>query len=95
MKVNDLVRVYPHGEPKLAVPAKVVLLSENGRSIALALGDSPPFLISGGGAAIHPEHGLMMLAGRTELDGKPWGPWIETFGGGHYEIEDYEQNEVQ
>lgn len=90
MKAGDLVRVYPHGSPAKEARALVVLLSENGRSIALAFGEaSPPFaIVKGGGVALHPEHGIMMLAGREELDGKPWGPWIETFGGGHYEIEE-------
>ena len=37
---------------------------------------------------IHPTHGIVMLAAREELNGAPWGPWIETFGGGHFEIEE-------
>ena len=24
---------------------------------------------------------------RVELNGVPWGPWVESFNGGHYEIE--------
>ena len=94
MKTGDLVRVYPHGSPGKAATAKVIMASSNGRSIALAFGDSPPFLIvKGGGAAIDPEHGLMMLANRETLNGKPWGPWIEFFGKGHYEIEDEREKE--
>lgn len=89
MKAGDAVRVYPHGSPAKAATAKVIMLSPNERSIALSFADSPPFaIVKGGGAAIHPEHGLMMLAHREELDGKPWGPWIEMFGGGHYEVEE-------
>jgi hypothetical protein len=85
VKAGDRVRVYPHGSPDKATTAKVIMTSSNGRSIALAFGDNPPFaIVKGGGAAIHPEHGLMMLAGRETLDG----PWIETFGKGHYEIEE-------
>ena len=95
MKTGDTVRVYPHGSPKKAARAKVMLFSENGRHIALSFGETtPPFVIvKGGSAAVSPEHGLMMLAEReplgNALHGEPWGPWIEYFGGGHYEIEDY------
>lgn len=92
MKTGDAVRVYPHGSPAKAATAEVVLLSGNGRSIAVAFGEiSPPFRIVQGeieGVAIHPEHGIMLLAHREELNGEPWGPWVELFGGGHYEIED-------
>lgn len=90
MRQGDQVRVYPHGSPDRAATATVTMLSANCRSIALAFGEtSPPFVIvKGGGAAIHPEHGLMLLAHREELDGKPWGPWVELFGEGHYEVEE-------
>lgn len=93
MKVNDLVRVYPEGQPEKAGTALVVIYSSNERAIALGFGDNAPFVIvQGGGAAIHPEHGLMMLAKREALGnslfGPPWGPWIEMFGRGHFVIEE-------
>ena len=37
--------------------------------------------------AIHPTYGVMMFALREEINGKAWGPWVEMFGGGHYEME--------
>lgn len=88
MKAGDTVRVYPHGNESVAAPATVVMISENQRSIALGFGDPPGFVVSGGGAAFHPEHGMMMLARREELNGKPWGPWVEVFAQGHFEIEE-------
>ena len=85
---GDKVRVYPHGSPKLATTAEVLIISDNQRAIAVAFGDAPPFVTSKAGVAIHPEHGVVLLAKREILNGKPWGPWVETFGGGHYEIEE-------
>lgn len=85
---GDLVRVWPHGEPKSAFIGKVQVISRNQRQIAVSFADKPPFAIDRtGGMAIHPEHGLLMFARREELDGKPWGPWIEMMGGGHFEME--------
>lgn len=89
MKSGDQVRVYPHGSPGKVAVGTIAIISDNQRSIAVGFGDSPPFAVSGkAGVAIHPEHGVMMLAHRGELEGKPWGPWVEMFGGGHYEIEE-------
>lgn len=88
MKVSDQVRVYSHGDESQAAIGTVVLLSANGRSIAVGFGDKPAFAITKGGVAYHPDHGVMLLATREEIDGKPWGPWVEAFGGGHYEIEE-------
>ena len=31
---------------------------------------------------------VTMLLSRQELNGAPWGPWVEMTGGGHYEIEE-------
>lgn len=87
---DDVVRVHPHGSPDRSALAKVLMISTNQRSIAVAFDDKPPFAVDkSGGAAIHRDLGkIMMLASRSELHGKPWGPWIEMFGGGHYEIEE-------
>ena len=90
MKTGDTVKVHQHGSPERSSEAKVLLLSENERSIALHFADKPAFVVDkSGGMAIHRDNGyLVMLATRSELHGKPWGPWIEIFGGGHFEIEE-------
>jgi len=41
--------------------------------------------------AVHAEHGLMLIAYRQMFREEPWGPWIELFGGGHFEIEDWHE----
>lgn len=84
MKQGDLVRVYPEGSPERAATGTVVLCSNNSRSIAVGLGDSPGFPVSGEGVAIHPQHGIMLLASREE----PSGPWTELFAGGRFQIEE-------
>ena len=89
MKVDELVIVYPHGSPELAAEATVVMISANERSIAVAFGDPPGFQTAGRGIAIHPDFGVMLFAHRVELNGRPWGPWVELFHGGHFEIEDW------
>lgn len=82
------VRVYPHGNPDQAADGTVMLISGNQRSIAVAFGDFPPFAFRGGAqVAIHVEFGAMLFATREELDGVPWGPWVELGFGDHYEIE--------
>ena len=87
MKTGDVVRVYPHGSPELAAPAKIIVVG-NDASIAVAFGDKPPFVTAGHGLAVHPMFGVVMLARREMLNGRPWGPWIELIGGGHYEMEE-------
>ena len=47
----------------------------------------PPFALDCGPVAIHPEHGIMLLAVREALDGAPRGLWVDLDFGGHYEIE--------
>jgi hypothetical protein len=84
---GDMVRVYPHGSPKQSAEAKVIMLSSNGRSIAIGFSDKPPFAITRAGMMVHAEYGIVMLAMRAELNGQPWGPWVEVVDGGHYEIE--------
>lgn len=89
MIAEQKVRVWPHGSPDKAAIGIVAMISANQRSIAVSFWDPPPFAVSGkAGVAIHPALGIMMLATRAEVDGKPWGPWVEMFGKGHYEIEE-------
>ncbi len=88
LTTGQSVRVYPHGSPAQAITGTVKLISGNQRSIAVAFEHIPPFAFNNGGAiGIHPEPGVALLATRVELNGKPWGPWIELAGGEHYEIE--------
>jgi hypothetical protein len=79
------VRVYPHGDESKAAVGKVVVISGNQRSIAVAFEHIPPFAFQNGplGVGIHAEHGPMFFAYRYEI-----GPWIEMMGMGHYEIEE-------
>ena len=88
MKAGDAVTVYPHGDPAQAVAGEVRIISDNGRSIAVSFDEIPPFVRRDPGVPIHAKYGVVMLAMRQELDGKPWGPWIELIHGGHYEIEE-------
>ena len=87
MKPSDVVSVHPHGSPELAADANVIMASGNGCAIMVAFPDTPPFVVSGGGAA-YTGDGIILIARRTELNGKPWGPWVELFAGGHFEIEE-------
>ena len=82
--VEESVRVWPHGDEGKAAVGKVVLISGNQRSIAVAFEHIPPFAFDNGplGVGIHPEHGAIFCAFRFEV-----GPWIEMMGMGHYEIE--------
>lgn len=82
MKAGDHVRVYPHGSPEQAATGLITLLSSNQRSIAVGFLDKPPFAIVREGMVLGPD-GIMLVAYREEV-----GPWIELFGGGHYEIEE-------
>jgi hypothetical protein len=91
LKTGDKVRVYPHGSPEQAAPAKVAILSENERAIAVGFDNRPPFAIDTNdplAMTVHPDHGIMLFASREALNGVPWGPWIEIFGKGHFEIEE-------
>ncbi len=86
MKPGDRVRIYPHGSPEKSAEAVVILYGEKEppkASLAVAFGETfPPFATAGQGAAITPEHGIVMLLYNLGI-----GPWIEMFGQGHYEIE--------
>jgi hypothetical protein len=87
VKIDDVVKVYPHGKPEERVDGRVVMISENQRAIAVALADPPPWWKPIDGLPLILEHGFTLLARRVELNGQPWGPWIEVFRQGHYEIE--------
>jgi hypothetical protein len=88
MKQDDRVRVYPHGKPEQSTIATVAIISTNQCSIAVAFEDSPPFRVMHKGTLIDPGRGMMLCARREMLNGQPWGPWIEIFDGGHFEIEE-------
>jgi len=92
MKRGDQVRVCPHGESRRSAVATVAIISENQLAIGVGFPDKPPFAVNAPGSmAIHPQLGVMLFAHRETLNGKPWGPWVEIFGGGHYEIEPVEK----
>lgn len=84
---GDKVRVHPHGDETRVGIGTVLIVSENQLSIAVAFGDPTPAIDSMKGVAIDPEHGIILLAKREELNGVPWGPWVCIFTGNHYEIE--------
>lgn len=83
---DDVVRVWPHGSPDRWADGKVQIISKNQRSIAVVFDDKPPFVVDKSGGMLVSFAGLTMMATRSELRGKPWGPWIEMMGGGHFEI---------
>jgi hypothetical protein len=87
IRAGDQLRVFPHGDPTLAATARVLMISPNQRSIAVAFADKPPFATAGPSLAIHPDYGVMLFALRAEIGGEPWGPWVELFGQGHFEME--------
>ncbi len=89
LQAGDTVRVFPHGKPECSALATVAICSENERAIAVGFDSRPPFALGDPlcAIAIHPEYGIMLFASREAIDGKPWGPWIEMIGGGHYEME--------
>lgn len=79
------VWIHPHGKPEQAVEARVELISENQRSIALMLADKPVWvkIVESGVMLFGDGRGIAMLLMRESV-----GPWIELVGGGHYEIEE-------
>ncbi len=71
MKMGDVVTVYPHGKPEHKAQAKVLIISENQRSIAVGFRDKPPFpLATSMGMMIYPELGIVLLALRDGADCK-------------------------
>jgi hypothetical protein len=85
---GQIVKVYPHGSPDKSAPGEVLLISENGLSILVMFEDSPPFRFVDGGGVLMTDRGIPFFGRREQLNGEAWGPWIEMFGGGHYEIEE-------
>jgi hypothetical protein len=85
---GEAVCVYPHGSPEQSAMGTVILISENQLAIAVGFDSVPPFAFRSGPVGFHPDHGVVLLAHRERIDGKPWGPWIELVNGGHYEIEE-------
>ncbi len=91
MMNGQTVWIYPHGSPGQAVEARIDLLSNNGRSIALRLRGKPDWCRIDGGLLLHQEDfRAEMLLLREAIDGQPIGPWQEIFRGGQYEIEESE-----
>lgn len=100
MTKGDVVKVFPHGDPNCSALGVVVMFSTNARSIAVAFDEKPPFVMTSpeilssdprrrsAPLNFHPEHGVIFLATRYDV-----GPWIELFGGGHYEVELYPSRE--
>ena len=78
---GDTVRVHPYGDSARAATGRVALVSDNQQSIAVAFADSVPFRF-GGGLAMHPELGIVLL-GMRESDA---GPWTEIVSGEQFEI---------
>lgn len=83
MRKGDTVRVWPYGRDGEASLGKVLSVSSGARAIVVSFGENPAFR-SEAGQVVNSEHGVMLLAMRQA---KPWGPWIDLFGSGHYEIE--------
>jgi len=82
MKAGDQVTVAPLDAPDRGATGKVVMLSNNGNSIVVAIGDAPSWAMSHvGGIPLHPEHGFTVLARLTDSG------WEEMFGGRLFSIE--------
>jgi hypothetical protein len=77
------VRIAPHGKPEQAAVGLLGLISDNERAVLVAFDEKPPFVTLHEGFAVHPTLGIVMLLHREAI-----GPWVEVFGGGHYEIEE-------
>lgn len=72
---GDTVRVHPRDRPELAAPATVLLISDNGRAIAVAFEDKPPFPLSPrGGMLVHPGYGIVLMATRVPGSEDQWQP---------------------
>ena len=90
MKIEDIVRIYPHGSPATAVRARVLFVSANGLSVGVDFETPPPFYQGDEtGVFVNRVTGrVTMILTRQVLNGAPWGPWIEESDGGQYEIEE-------
>lgn len=89
MKTGDLVTVYPHGHDELGWRGRVEICSRHQRALAIAFDKVPPFLDTHLGVMQHMKTGrIVLLLEREQINGKPGGPWVEIFGGAHYEVEE-------
>ena len=86
MRTSDTVWVHPLFDSAGAQAAQVDLLSSNGKSIALRLGDKPSwFHIADGGVFLRKDDGrIEMLLLRDFLDA----PWVDSISGKQYEIKE-------
>ena len=86
MKTGDTVWVHPLFDSAGAQAAQVDLLSSNGKSIALCLGDKPSwFHIADGGVFLRKDDGrIEMLLLRDSVDA----PWVDSISGKQYEIKE-------
>jgi hypothetical protein len=85
LKNRQRVMVSVPGDERGAA-ARVVLISDNQRSIAVEFEDKPYFVE----VPFHVDRytgRIVMLLMREAIDGQPIGLWVELVGGGHYEIE--------
>jgi hypothetical protein len=81
-RVGDKVQVSPWGVALISAAAAVMVLSGNRRSIGLAFGNRPRFILPSGGGFYHPVYGFTLLALRDE----PGGPYVDTVSGEKYEV---------
>jgi len=85
MKAGDEVVVFPVHQFQLRYPAKVTIISQNLRAIAVGFDEHPPFHWGDPlSLAIHPDHGIMLFASRDQAKG----PWREMMSGELFEIEE-------
>ncbi|HEY1964781.1 MAG TPA: hypothetical protein VGG59_07615 [Acidobacteriaceae bacterium] len=71
MKTNEMVKVFRAGHPEEMRDARVILVSENQRSLSLALGDSAGGL-SLPGLTLHPHFGIVLLLLRDDRSHPFW-----------------------
>jgi len=86
MKTGDTVWVHPVFDSAGAQAGHVDLLSSNGKSIALRLGDKPSWLrIADGGVLLRKDDGrIEMLLMRDSVGAA----WVDTISGKEYEIKE-------
>lgn len=83
---GDKIRIYPHGSPEQAAEATVLLYGSKAppeASLILVFDDMPAFASIRGGDIGLAGSEIVMFLGHYGA-----GPWVELFGGGHYEIEE-------
>ena len=86
MKTGDTVWVHPVFDSAGAQAGHVDLLSSNGKSIALRLGDKPSWLrIADGGVLLRKDDGRIEMLLMRDSEGAPW---VDTISGKEYEIKE-------